>query len=145
MHIRSMNRNDVKKMAVLMSQLGYPSSDQKIQDRLRHILDLPNYETFVAEINDELVGFVGFCKQAAYEFDEPYVRVLALVVHEAYRRQHIGQNLMLAAEDWAKNNDCIAITLNSGNREERIAAHNFYKSLGYLGKSTGFSKHLNND
>ena len=52
---------------------------------------------------------------------------------------------MLAVEDWAKKNDCIAITLNSGNREERIAAHNFYKNLGYIGKSTGFSKSLTNN
>lgn len=145
MHIRSMTRNDINNMDILMNQLGYPSSNQKIQERFNKILDLPNYETFVAEINGDLVGFVGMCKQTAYEFDEPYVRVLALVVHEDYRRKNIGQNLMLAVEDWAKKNDCIAITLNSGNREERIAAHNFYKNLGYLGKSTGFSKSLTNN
>lgn len=145
MNIRSMTRDDINTMDILMNQLGYPSTNQKVQKRLDKILDLPNYETFVAEINDELVGFVGMCKQIAYEFDEPYVRVLALVVHEDYRRKNIGQNLMLAVEDWAKKNDCIAITLNSGNREERIAAHNFYKKLGYLGKSTGFTKTLTNN
>lgn len=142
MNIRSMTRYDVNNMDVLMNQLGYPSTNQKVQKRLDKILDLPNYETFIAEINGELVGFVGMCKQTAYEFDEPYVRVLALVVHENYRRKNIGQNLMLAVEDWAKKNDCIAITLNSGNREERIAAHHFYKKLGYTGKSTGFSKKI---
>ena len=140
-----MIRNDINNMDVLMHQLGYPSSNQKIQERLDKILDLPNYETFVAEINGDLVGFLGMCKQIAYEFDEPYVRVLALVVHEDYRRKNIGQNLMLAVEDWAKKNECIAITLNSGNREERIAAHNFYKNLGYIGNSTGFSKSLTNN
>lgn len=145
MNIRSMTRNDSNNMEVLMNQLGYPSTNQKIQSRLDKILDLPNYETFVAKINGELVGFVGMCKQIAYEFDQPYVRVLALVVHEDYRRKNIGQNLMLEVEEWAKKNNCIAITLNSGNREERIAAHNFYKKLGYIGKSTGFSKTLTNN
>lgn len=145
MNIRSMTRNDSNNMEVLMNQLGYPSTNQKIQSRLDKILDLPNYETFVAEINGELVGFVGMCKQIAYEFDQPYVRVLALVVHEDYRRKNIGQNLMLEVEEWAKKNNCIAITLNSGNREERIAAYNFYKKLGYIGKSTGFSKTLTNN
>lgn len=145
MHIRSMIRNDINNMDGLMDQLGYPSSNQKIQERLDKILNFPNYETFVAEIDGDLVGFVGMCKQIAYEFDGPYVRVLALVVHEDYRRKNIGQNLMLAVEDWAKKNGCIAITLNSGNREERIAAHKFYKNLGYIGKSTGFSKSLTNE
>lgn len=140
MYIRSMTLKDINNMDLLMKQLGYPSSNQKIQERFNKILNIPNYETFVAEVNGELVGFVGMCKQTAYEFDEPYVRLLALVVHDDYRRKNIGQNLMLAVEDWAKKNDCIAIILNSGNREERIAAHKFYKSLGYLKKSTGFSK-----
>lgn len=143
MYIRSMTLEDINNMDVLMNQLGYPSSNSKIQERFSEILSLPDYETFVAEINGKLVGFAGMCKQIAYEFDGPYVRVLALVVHEDFRRKNIGQSLMLAVEDWAKKNHCIAITLNSGNREERIAAHNFYKNLGYLGKSTGFSKKFN--
>ncbi|EPY12903.1 MULTISPECIES: GNAT family N-acetyltransferase [Paenibacillus] len=142
MNIRPMTLEDIPKLDDLMNYLGYPSSNLKIQERFNKILNLPDYKTFVAEINDKLVGFVGMCKQTAYEFDEPYVRVLALVVHEDFRRKNIGQSLMLAVEDWAKKNHCITITLNSGNREERIAAHNFYKNLGYLGKSTGFSKNL---
>lgn len=142
MNIRPMIIEDINNIDVLINQLGYPSANQKIQERFNKILELPNYVTFVAEINGELVGFVGMCKQTAYEFDDPYVRVLALVVHEDYRRKNIGENLMFAVEDWAKKNDCIAVILNSGNRAERIAAHNFYKKLGYIGKSTGFSKSL---
>lgn len=142
MNIRPMILDDVTKLENLMNHLGYPSTNLKIQERFIKILNFPDYQTFVAEVNDKLVGFVGMCKQAAYEFDEPYVRVLALVVHEDYRRKNIGQDLMLTVEDWAKKNQCTLITLNSGNREERIAAHNFYKNLGYVGKSTGFSKVL---
>lgn len=145
MDIRLMNREDISNMDVLMNQLGYPSSNLQIQERFLKILSLSEYETFVAEINGKLVGFVGMCKQFAFEFDGPYVRVLALVVHEDFRRKNIGQSLMSAVEDWAKKNHCTAITLNSGNREERIAAHEFYKNLGYSGKSTGFSKSLINN
>lgn len=103
---------------------------------------LDNYETLVAEIDGVCVGFVGMCKQLAYEFDGPYVRVLAFVVHEQYRRKQIGNHLMQAVEDWARAHDCIAITLNSGNRQERQAAHLFYERLGYVQKSTGFSKRV---
>lgn len=142
MRIRSMTKKDTDKLSDLMNQLGYPSTSLKIQERFNKILSLSDYKTIVAEIDGKLVGFVGMCKQVAYEMDDPYIRVLALVVHEDYRRKGIGETLMLAAEDWAKENNCYAITLNSGNREERIAAHHFYKSLGYIEKSTGFSKLL---
>lgn len=81
-------------------------------------------------------------KQIAYEADDPYIRVLALVVHKDYRKQGVGKKLMLAAEEWAKENHCYAVTLNSGNREERMAAHRFYQNLGYAARSTGFSKFL---
>lgn len=93
MYIRSMTLKDINNMDLLMKQLGYPSSNQKIQERFNKILNIPNYETFVAEVNGELVGFVGMCKQTAYEFDEPYVRLLALVVHDDYRRKILGKIL----------------------------------------------------
>ncbi|MEK4426063.1 GNAT family N-acetyltransferase [Solibacillus sp. FSL K6-1523] len=145
MNIRPMILEDTSKLGDLMNYLGYPSTNLKVQERLNSILNLPDYQTYVAEFNGELVGFVGMCKQIAYEFDGPYVRVLALVVHGEFRRKNIGQSLMLAVEDWAKKNHCTVITLNSGNREERIAAHRFYENLGYTGKSTGFSKSLINN
>lgn len=143
MIIRPMTLSDITKLDELMNHLGYPTTKSKLQERFTKILSLPDYKTLVVEMNEQLVGFVGMCKQAAYEFDEPYVRVLALVVHEGYRRQNIGQALMLAAEDWAIRNHCTSITLSSGNRDERITAHKFYEHLGYVGKSTGFSKSLN--
>lgn len=127
MYIRSMTLKDINNMDLLMKQLGYPSSNQKIKERFNKILNIPNYETFVAEVNGELVGFVGMCKQTAYEFDEPYVRLLALVVHDDYRRKNIGQNLMLAVEDWAKKNDCIAIILNRGIEKRESLHINFIK------------------
>jgi GNAT superfamily N-acetyltransferase len=142
MQIRPMQIEDIDKMEELMAQLGYPASISILQERFKRLLHLPNYHTLIAETNGSVVGLVGMCRQDAYEFDEQYVRVLALVVHNDFRRQNIGQSLMRAVEEWARDNHCVAITLNSGNREERIAAHKFYECLGFLGKSTGFSKRL---
>ncbi|MDQ0270565.1 hypothetical protein [Cytobacillus purgationiresistens] len=41
-----------------------------------------------------------------------------------------------------KRSGAEAIALNSGNREERKAAHQFYKDNGYEIKSSGFVKKL---
>ncbi len=142
MQIRAMKTEDVNHIEELMKQLGYPCSVAQLQMRFHKLLNAPGYQTFVAEIEGDIVGLIGMAKQIAYEFDDSYVRVLALVVHEDYRRRNIGQNLMVAAENWAIENDCKVVTLNSGNREEREAAHKFYENLGYLEKSTGFLKSL---
>lgn len=142
MNIRSMKIEDVFQIEQLMNQLGYPSSVTQLQNRFQKIMDLHDYQTLVAEIDSTIVGLIGMAKQFAYEFDGPYVRVMALVVHEDYRGMKIGHNLMQAAENWAVENECVAVTLNSGNRPERIGAHQFYERLGYVGKSTGFSKIL---
>lgn len=142
MQTRRFEREDILAITHLMTQLGYPSTSAQLSSRFEKLVNLPNYHIFIAELEGEVVGFVGFMKQWAFEFDDPYVRVLALVVDEKHRRKNIGQCLMQEVENWARNNSCVAVTLNSGNRKERITAHQFYEQLGYAVKSTGFFKNL---
>ena len=142
MIIRPIKFKDIPVMPTLLTQLGYPCTLEQVQSRFEHLFTLRDYMTLVAEKDNVVVGMVGFSKQFAYELDGPLVRVLALVVDESYRNQGIAEQLMTAVEDWAKAEKCEAIFLNSGNREERIPAHAFYKKLGYEAKSTGFSKTL---
>ncbi len=140
MIIRPIKFKDIPVMSNLLTQLGYPCSLEQVHSRFEHLFTLRDYFTFVAEKDNVVVGMVGFSKQFAYELDGPLVRILALVVDEQNRNQGIAKKLMGAVEDWAKAEKCEEISLNSGNREERVAAHAFYKTLGYVGVSTGFSK-----
>ena len=142
MIIRPIKYKDITVMPSLLTQLGYPCTLEQAQLRFEHLFTLRDYYTFVAEKDDKVVGMVGFSKQFAYELDGPCVRVLALVVDGKNRNQGIAEKLMRTVENWAKVENCVAISLNSGNRPERLAAHQFYKKLGYVGKSTGFSKTL---
>lgn len=143
MQIRELIIDDIQAIVPLMDELGYPASFDDLCKRFQHLLTLKDYKTFVAELNGEIVGFIGLVKQYAYEFNEPYTRIVALVVSNKYRRQKVGYQLMVMAEQWSLTEGCIAIILNSGNRKERVAAHKFYEKLGYKGKSTGFSKKIN--
>lgn len=142
MIIRPIKFKDIPVMPSLLTQLGYPCTLEQVQSRFEHLFTLRDYMTLVAEKDNVVVGMVGFSKQFAYELDGPFIQILALVVDEHNRNQGIAGKLMTAVEDWAKANKCEEIALNSGNREERIAAHVFYKKLGYVGRSTGFSKKL---
>lgn len=125
-----------------MEQLGYPTTEQQMTGRLQALAAHPSYHTLVAEMDGHVVGMAGLCQSLFYEHDGCYVRIQAFVVDDHYRRKGIGQKLLEAIECWAVEQGASALVLNSGNREERNAAHQFYKQQGFVGKSTGFSKQL---
>lgn len=85
----------------------------------------------------------GLCTGLSYEFDGSYVRIVAFVVDSNFRRKGIGKKLIEEAENWTKEQGALFVALNSGNREERKDAHQFYWEVGYKAKSTGFVKSLN--
>lgn len=142
MEVRVANKDDVRDLANLMEQLGYPTTIEQMEIRFKNIESNPSYHTLLAVLDGEVVGMVGLCKGSLYEHDGTYVRILAFVVSSNYRRSGIGEKLMIETERWAREQGAIAISLNSGNRTERIAAHQFYTKMGFEGKSTGFSKSL---
>ena len=142
MLFRAIKFKDYPRLQYLLEQLGYPATKADIQKRFEVLCTMNGYEAFVAEENEELVGFVGFIKQYSFESDGPFVRVQALVVDEKFRNRGIASQLMAMVEQWAHEENCHSIILNSGNRSEREAAHAFYQQKGFVSKSTGFVKKL---
>lgn len=134
--------NDVPDLVSLMEQLGYPTSVDKFKLRFNAIVANPSYHTLVAELDGKIVGMAGLCTGLSYEYDGFYVRIVAFVVDLNYRRNGIGEKLIQQAESWARDQGAIVIALNSGNREERKGAHQFYLKMGYEVKSIGFGKSL---
>lgn len=72
------------------------------------------------------------------------MRLLAFVINSNHREEGYGTLLLKESEILATQLGCKAITLNSGNREERDKAHSFYKNNGFENKSSGFSKSIDN-
>lgn len=142
MLIRDANSYDIPELTILMDQLGYPTTEEKMAIRFDALAAHPSYHTLIAESDGKVVGMAGLCLSLSHELDGYYVRLVAFVVDLNYRRIGIGKRLLLASEEWAKDQGASAITLNSGNREERKAAHQFYIDSGYASKSTGFIKKL---
>ncbi|WP_349408667.1 GNAT family N-acetyltransferase [Pseudalkalibacillus sp. SCS-8] len=144
MKIRKASIEDIEDLTSLMEQLGYPTSVDKMEERFNHILAEPSYTTFVGDLDGKAVGMVGLNKSMFYERDGTYVRIVAFVVDAKHRRKGIGRKLLEQAEEWAKEQGAISIELNSGNRDERREAHQFYRKMGYENKSIGYSKSLEN-
>lgn len=138
--IRTLEKNDYKELTILLEELGYPSTEEEIAERYDKLANLPDYASLVAVANGSVVGFSGICRMHYFEQNGTYARILAFVISSTVRKQGIGTILLEASEKWALKNGCSGITLNSGNRPERQAAHSFYKANRYLAKSTGFFK-----
>ncbi|MGP4041944.1 GNAT family N-acetyltransferase [Gracilibacillus sp. D59] len=140
MLIRDFNMSDVPQIIPLMKQLGYPTTEDQFQQRMLNIHTLPNYQTFVAEEQNEIVGMLGLSLQQFYEYDEIFVQVGAFIVDEKFRGKGIGKQLLHTCEKWAKKQSARKILINSGNREERENSHQLYAVRGYEAKSIGFEK-----
>jgi GNAT superfamily N-acetyltransferase len=140
--IRDARIDDIEELTLLMTDLGYPATVAEMQERFKNIAAHPDYKTIIAVIDDEIVGMAGLLKGIYYEMNGMYLRILAFVVKQNARKLGIGKILISAAEDWAIEQNLNSVLINSGNRDERLAAHAFYKKMGYAIKSSGFVKKL---
>lgn len=140
--IREAHQQDISALIILMEQLGYPTTEEAIKVRLDALQQHEDYQIFVAEVDEQVIGMIGLIRELRFERDGVHVRVGSLVIDEQQRGNGIGRSLMQAAEGWAGSVGAQAIALNSGNRYEREGAHAFYRKLGFEGLSTGFVKKL---
>ena len=140
--IRPANKNDIAALAGLMTALGYPTTNEEMSTRFETIEREPGYRTFVAAVDEEVVGMAGACKSFYFEQNGCYVRLSALVTGEEHRNKGIGKALVAAVEDWARTINASSLILNCGNREERKAAHAFYVRNGFQPRSTGYAKRI---
>ncbi|TYS65018.1 GNAT family N-acetyltransferase [Bacillus infantis] len=142
MEIREARYEDIPELTELAEQLGYPVSIERMADRFKKIQTLADHYTLAAVSEDRLMGMIGFHTGYLYTQDSLYARVTALVIHKDFRGSGIGKMLLAKMEEMAVKLGAVGIVLNSGNREEREIAHQFYSSAGYAAKSTGYVKSL---
>ena len=127
--IRVAELRDAAGLAVLAGQLGYPSTHEQVEARLRKMAGDPGHIVFVAEHSDgKLAGYADLFLFHTIGADVR-VEVGGLVVDEASRSRGVGAKLMARAEDWAREKGCSVIGLRSNVIRE--AAHRFYENLGY--------------
>ncbi|MFH4917474.1 MULTISPECIES: GNAT family N-acetyltransferase [Staphylococcus] len=134
--------NKINELLALYEDLGYPTIAEDLINRLKKIYSHEDYYLLLLIKDEVIIGLSGMCKMMFYEKNGEYMRLLAFVINSNYREKGYGTLLLKESEMLATQLGCKAITLNSGNREERDNAHSFYKSNGFENKSSGFSKNL---
>lgn len=129
MKIRTARPKDAAAIAVLATQLGYPTSPEQAEARLQDVLNRPEGAVLVAEGENEVpIGWIHIVGAHRIEND-PFAEIVAMVVDESQRSQGIGAALVEAATGWAFGNGFKTVRVRSNVVRERT--HAFYERLGF--------------
>ena len=127
--IRTARLEDAPSIAVLATQLGYPTSAEQAEARLRDVLNRSYGAVLVAEGEDgTAIGWAHVAGAWRVEND-PFAEIVAMVVDEGHRSRGIGAALVEAAVDWASRNGFGSVRVRSNVVRERT--HAFYERLGF--------------
>lgn len=126
---------DAPAIAVLASELGYPTDAEAILGRLAA---LSPTDAAVMVATDDRDGPIGWCHvEMRRTLVEPLsALVVGLVVGEGHRSAGIGAALLDAAERWARARGCRRLVVATRITRER--AHRFYAREGYVVDKTSY-------
>src|SRR5438067_6608400 len=136
--VREARAADTAAIAILLSELGYPVTDEVLSVRLQRMP--PAHCTFIAELEGAVAGFVGCSALDIYESDTPVCWVMALSVLERFRRRGIGRALLSRVEQWRSYAGLRDILVHSG--EQLRDANAFYEACDLEQTGLHFKKSL---
>jgi len=139
-HVRPAAPHDTAAVAALMAHLSYPTDIDAMGARMERLTALPGYAAWVAESDGEVIGMVGAMIGWPFVYDDPFARILALVVDPAHRGQGAGAALVRTVEEWARTHGAGTLHLTAGN--QRAEAHRFYARMGFDDTGKRFFKRL---
>lgn len=127
-HIRPGRAGDAAALALLCTELGYPSTTAQVRTRLRR-LEAADHGLFVAEGADgSLRGVVDVHTRVVLE-EDPFAELIALVVTEEAQGEGIGSALVAEAVRWARSRRLARLWVRVSLWRE--ATPRFYESLGF--------------
>jgi GNAT superfamily N-acetyltransferase len=130
MLIRSAELGDAESVTLLCKQLGYTTSEQQVQERLKLLTKDQEHVLYIAYLpNDLIVGLIHVYIWKSLLIGRR-AEIDALIVHTDYRGRGVGHLLIQHAEQWAKEQGCDTIQVRSNTVRQQ--AHHFYEKLGYI-------------
>jgi predicted N-acetyltransferase YhbS len=138
--LRSPTEADAKHVASLLAELGYPSTETDVRDRLRRSLHRQSSCFLLAQFASEVIGLVSAELVPYFPTGSTICRVTALVVSTHHRGLRVGEKLVAGAVDFARQHHCSGIEITSA--EHRLDAHRFYQRLGFSRTSSRFFQAL---
>ena len=140
LRVREAEPADAPAVAVLLGELGYPSSEEEFRRRFEAYTAVGGADLIVAEQDDEVIGVAAMQVMPLVHRDLPVARITAMVVRSDRRGAGVGRRLVAELEEIARREGCGRIDLTS--RHQREDAHAFYRALGFAETSRRFVKDL---
>ena len=127
--IRDAVKEDLKSLAGLSKQLGYPNAGKIPADHLSMILASREHGVLAACTEEgRVIGWVHVFIALRVE-SAPFAEIGGFVVDEEYRGKGIGARLLDAAETWTRQNGILKLRVRS--QSHRLDAHRFYERFGF--------------
>ncbi len=129
MRIRPVTLNDCPKMTILTREIGYPSNSEKVCEILQLVMRNADHEIFIAEIDDNLAGYVHLVQSGSSDTDY-ILDIAALMVDQNFRSKGIGDALVQQAgkSSSSKNIKHLRIRTNLITR----GAYGFFEHRGFV-------------
>ena len=141
MFVRDFTIEDITAINELLNkELGKCVDINILESTVLNMIDDSNYKILVAEINGNVIGFIGIHFGLAFEIYGKVMRIIALAVKEEYQHHGVGTALLSSAEIFAQKNNAVIIGVNSGLA--RASAHSFYENKGFTKKGYSFIKNV---
>jgi ribosomal protein S18 acetylase RimI-like enzyme len=138
--VRSATPDDAADIADLLEALGYESTREDVDGRLRRLLSRSESGVFVAEIADKPVAVASYQLIDLLERGQPQCRVTTLVTDREHRRRGAATALIQAIESIARERRCFRLEVTT--RPERADALDFYAELGFCERPHRLVKYL---
>lgn len=126
--VRAAAPSDAERLATLLTDEGYPAGATDLAVRIERFSSHES-RVLVAEVAEEVVGFIAFHLLPRFETDEWFVRIVALVVDPGVRERGIGRLLMTEVEQAAIAAGASFLEITAGHH--RPDARQLFESLGY--------------
>lgn len=140
MTIREARDEDADAIALLLGELGYPTTADAVPPRLANMRRDGGQWTLIAEADGTVVGMATIVIRHVINRDEPFGRLASVVVKDEWRSHGIGAALLARTEEICRAAGCSAIEVTSADRRTR--AHDFYRRLGFEERPRRFIKQL---
>jgi N-acetylglutamate synthase-like GNAT family acetyltransferase len=140
LQIRQATPADADAIARLLGQLGYPTDDAVVPERLDRLQRNHRAAVLVAQRGDEVIGLATVHVLSVLNRPRNVAWLTALVVDESVRGSGVGRRLVESVEDFARQSGCERLSVTT--QEHRTDARTFYSRIGLEPTGRRFGKVL---
>lgn len=135
-HLRKVQPNDQENLLVVVQKFAssFKTNKEAFESTFEKLLEDENTDLIVAENETTLIGYVLVFHHPTFYANGTVSWVEELFVEEAFRKQGIGKQLMIHAEETATKRQSKLIALATRRADQ------FYQSIGYEASATYFRK-----